>query len=375
MSTSINGAARRPGRRRPIWQVAAIVVVGALIAVGCGGGDGATPSTGSQASSGTTVGTGGDPLTPRPLAERRTVRFGTPFAGIESFSQLPLAAFLGELEKENLDFKLEVVPFAEGVLLLERGDIDVYPYSLSPVLFNAIAGGSSIRLITSTAAFPEASKTGYWVRPEFANDFANCKFDGVAWSAGGSAGLTGVGALPLAEHLREKCGGKTFRDLTPPSLVGGADLLVALESGAVQFGFLTEPFWVTAQDAGLAQFTLPFPRDVHTAGYAMSRERNEEPEFTDAILRALLRTTQGALQGDYHADPKVRQFLVDELKLKPEVLDTIPALTFDPALNFRDDAVVPLQEVWLESGDFLTYDKPLTFDQVFDRGPLKRVLG
>jgi NitT/TauT family transport system substrate-binding protein len=204
-----------------------------------------------------------------------------------------------------------------------------------------------------------------WVRDEIVGDDGEmdpCEFEGLTVSFGGTAGFAGTASWWLSEHLAD-C------DLTVAdvelSTLGGPDMLIALETGAIDAAFLFDPLWVQAEEGGYAQLVVPQPR-VALGGYLFGSLRSERPEVVEAFVRAIARTTRTYLQGDYHADPEVLAGLVETLGVPEETITGSLPLVFDPDLPMDTSPLVPMQEVWMGVGGILEYDEPIAAEELFD---------
>lgn len=314
---------------------------------------------------------GPDTPAPQPLPERVKVTASIPFRGIEPYAQLLLADFFGEFEKENLEVEIVEQQTNNAVVLLQQGDVDFMPAAVSAGLYNAIFGGADIRVVGGGIGFTAANHQGYYARQgALADDgtFDPCSLDGKSVSTGSATALGSPAVVELAALLAE-C------DLTLDDVnivpQGGGDLFAAMEAGAVDVGNLADPFWQQAEARGdllVAPFTQP------NAGYYMGSIRTEQPEVAAAIVRALVRTTRTYLQGDYRADPEVRAAIIESMGITEEQLQGPASIEFDPDFEFPVAVVAPVEQVWLDLGEILTYDAPLPVESYFDDSIRQSVL-
>jgi NitT/TauT family transport system substrate-binding protein len=364
-------------------SIAAVVLVLAVVLVAACGSDGS-----SEGSTATTAGTatsaadgdaepssGPDTPAPQPLGEQTKVTVALAANGVEAYSQALLAEKFGEFEKENLQVELQVLPLPEIVGLLQSGQVDVAPAGANIPILNAIAAGIDVAVVAAMPTFPPApdSKAGFWVTPDLVDSSGEldpCDMKGRTVSFGGPAGLGSAATLPFANFV-EQCD-LTINDVTV-SVVGGPDALIALQNGSIDAAYLPDPLWADADAKGYAEFAIPFGQDT-VGGYVMGPLRTEKPEVADAIIRALVRTTRTYLQGDYRNDPEVRPALEEVLGVGGAVLDVGSPLIFDPDMRFDPVIVEPIQKVWIEAGDLLSYDEPLPVTDIVDESNLDRVL-
>src|SRR5690606_22757243 len=110
---------------------AAIVVAIAVLFAACLAGSGDDSETSNPAGPGTTApgtttasGDPADPLAPKPLAQKRTLKVAAR-SWDETFAALIVADALGELEKENLAVEFTSLPSSEIQVLIATGQLDV----------------------------------------------------------------------------------------------------------------------------------------------------------------------------------------------------------------------------------------------------------
>ena len=64
-----------------------------------------------------------------------------------------------------------------------------------------------------------------------------------------------------------------------------------------------------------------------------------------------------------------------ELGVPAATFTSAPPLVFDPNMKWDTSVVTSVQKTWMSIGGLLTYDKPLTIDQVYDPTHVNKVLG
>lgn len=359
----------------------AVVAVLALILVACGddddgGGGGAAPATTTAPSTPTTAAgptSGPGSPAPEPLAERTSATIVMGVA-IEPFAPTLVAEAMGEFEKENLDVSVEIVPPNDGLLLLANGDIDMQVAGIGGGTLNAIHSGLDIRYVANTHAQHEDNHEGLWVRDEYFGPDGEPLADQVRGMtvAVGAQGVGAVSTVPLQRWLETMGLSISDVELSP---LQGADILTALEQGAVGAGYVLTPHWQLAEAADWGRLVTPTP-PIAAAGYLFSgRTLDQKPEVADAIMRALTRTVRTYLQGDYHDDPEVMGVLADVLQQPETSIAAAPSLVFDPDMGFDLVLLDEVQDVWIAVGGVLEFDEPLPHDQVVDTAVVERVLG
>jgi NitT/TauT family transport system substrate-binding protein len=364
--------------------IAAIALVSAMAIGGCsssGGASGhsdepaapaqtnASVAQSSSTSSGTDETGPGTPA-PKPLPTMTNVTASVPFRDIEAYAPLMLADYFGEFKKENLNVKIEEVQTNNLVVLMQQGKIDFAPAAPSAGVFNAIAAGADIKGVGGGVEFGADDKQGYYLRKGLIKNgtFDPCDLKGKKVSTGSATGLGSPAVVELAAYLA-KCN-LTVHDVNIVPL-GGSDLLAGLEAGAVDAGYLADPIWPKAVDAGML-LIQPFTASI--TSYFMGPIRTEKPEVAAAILRALIRTVRTYLQGDYRSDPKVREALIKSLGSSEAELQGPSPLKFTTDFAFPVSSVAPIQDAWLQVGGLLNYSKALPESAYFDDGPRQAAL-
>lgn len=299
----------------------------------------------------------------QPLATKESV---TMVAGakVEALVVPFLADHLGEFERENLDVTFQILPPADATILIATDRADMMIGGLGAGELNAISSGVDMRWIANAHQQSPESQEGLWLRDEYFTadgkpDPAAIKGMKVALSASSAASTASV---PTARWLESI--GLSLADVSLVNLPA-TEILIALESGAIGAGYLVAPFWKTASSGDFAQLVTPTP-PFAASGYLLAGDHlGEDRAVADAIVRAMSRTIEACLQGDYHADPAAVAALAEVLGQPVDVLVSTPSLVFDPQLGFNTSQLDDLQSVWLE-GDVLDYDQPLADDELVD---------
>lgn len=361
-------------QRARVFGLAMVVV---LVSAACGNDGGGVSAAGTTTPS-TEVGTdlvsgelpcaGGTPLATlepaaQPLPTKASV---TMVAGakVEALVVPYLADHLGEFERENLDVTFQILPPADAAVLLATNRADMMIGGLGAGELNAIASGVDMRWIANAHQQSPESQEGLWLRDEYFTadgkpDPAAIKGMKVALSASSAASTASV---PTARWLESI--GLSLADVSLVNLPA-TEILIALESGAIGAGYLVAPFWKTASSGDFAQLVTPLP-PFAASGYLLAGEHlGEDRAVAEAIVRAMSRTIEACLQGDYHADPAVVAALAEVLGQPVDVLVSTPSLVFDPQLGFDTSQLGDLQSVWL-AADVLDYDEPLADDELVD---------
>jgi len=300
---------------------------------------------------------------PRPLAQRQTVKIGIS-SRVEVFAAMLLAKEFGEFERENLDVEFVFQRPSDGLVLLSTGRIDVLASQPSAGFFNAVAGGVDAKMVAPIGFSAPDNKQGFWVSR--------------AWLAGrpyepsllkgqpiGSSVGVGTTVSYWAEVELEKAG-LDVRAVTWRTM-GVTDILAALENGAVNVGFLFDGIWQKA-DMNKVVFAFGGVPDVGGAYFYGPRLLHERRDVGEAVMRAATRTVRQYLQGKYHSDPKVSGPLAHLLGIPEEALRDSGELSFPPNMPLALRTAAVLQKTYALNPDVLTYRDPLPDEKVIDRG-------
>jgi NitT/TauT family transport system substrate-binding protein len=371
VSTTERRRARRP--RTAIAVVLACALAFAAVACGSDGStDAGSPSTSSGGSTGTSV-KGGDPLAPQPLPQRQTLKVAVGGVATEANSPLLLANHLGEFAEENLDVELIVLPPSDALLAFISGQVDMYAAGFNGAIFNAISGGAKdLKWIASVSTAPPTSGMGFWARNDVLGPDGKldpCAVEGKTVSLGGATGYGGSGSWSMADFIA-KCD-LDLKDFNLSLLTGG-DLVVAIEQGSVDMGFLADPWWVPLDESGAAQLAIPAYPDP-LGGYLVNGIEEDDPAVVKAFLRTMLRMIRDHLQGDYKKDPAVAEAIALELDMPVETLTRTPSAVWDEGMTISTRPIDEMQAIWASVGGILNGD-PIPSSQVVDMSYVEAVL-
>ncbi len=300
---------------------------------------------------------------PRPLAQHQDLKFGIG-GRVEINAAVLLAKEFGEFDKENLGVEISVQKPSDGLVLLSTGRIDVLASQPGAAFFNAVAGGVDVKMVAPVGFSSSASHQGFWVSR--------------AWLAGrpytpallkgqtiGSAVGVGTTISYWAEVELEKAG----LDLRAVSwrAMGIGDILVALENGAVNVGFLFDGVWQKA-DQSKVVFAFGGTPDI-SGGYFYGPSLLHDNRLVgEAVMRALTRTVRLYLQGQYHQNEKVNAALAKLLGVPVDDLRRSGELSFPPDMPIALHTAAVLQKTYALNPGVLTYTEPMPDERVIDRG-------
>jgi NitT/TauT family transport system substrate-binding protein len=307
-------------------------------------------------------------LDPRPLEERVTLTAATAGTG-EGYAALTMAEAMGEFDKENIDMQIEVVSPASSIFALMSQDrLDLAVTAPFAGMFNQAAEGSNIRFVTGGGEISGVADAGWWQRPggDGATSACDLKGKSVAIQTGGESNPLALSLDTYLDSCNLSIKDVTLVELTPPETVQ------ALQNGAVELGSVAIPFANPLKETGDAVLVARWNEGI--IGTVMGNLRQDRPEVAQAVVRAMLRTSQTYLQGDYYSDPEVLAALSTIVGVDESVLQEGVPRNFDPNLVPPTDAVVPLEEFWIRVGGLLNYDEPLGVDKITDASILESIV-
>jgi len=359
--------------RAGFGTLAALVVT--LIAAGCGGDEASseTPTTFKQPANSEAETDVPEGLEPKPLDEPATVRVVRSNL-YEYFAPFELGVVMGEFEKENITIEATTATPSDGLVLLASGQVDVLASALSAGTMNAMVS-SPIRMVAMGYSSAPETKAGLWVRRDKVEDPDTGELDLSKLKGARVGSTTGAGSptsLPIAAALEDV--GLSIGDIEFVKL-GGSDLVLALENGSLDAAWLTDPLWTEA--VGNPDLAHAFnDSGLGLTGYLFGdRLLSQDREVGEAFVRAMVRTSQLYLQGDYHANDDVAPALAKALDVPLDVMRGAPSNKFDPNLSLKPELAELAQKTYLVTPDVLSYDRPRPADEVFDAGFLEAVVG
>ncbi|MGI5159278.1 ABC transporter substrate-binding protein [Microbispora sp. CA-102843] len=352
-------------RSRSLLPAIAVSLIAALFATACGGGGGRGADDGRAAAAFPSVDTA-DPLAPVPLKEPKTVRVAVT-SGALSYGAVFAANGLGEFKKENLTADVQVLPAQDAHVLLSQGRLDVAVTIPTPGVLNLISGGAGARVVFPGGGRQEDSTQGWYINkkalgPNGKFDAADVKGVTLGVPTGKASGAMGLFFEKVrAEGVDLKPDDVTFENLA------GADIAGALERGAIDVGYISNPFNDVIIKSGCCEIMPGLISSRPSVYYWFSDSlRTQNPDVGLAFVRALARTTQTYLQGDFRADEKVVSALAAGSGTEANVVRTLEPNKFGTDLDGVPEEIASYQSWYLET-DALSYTTPLTAGQIIDR--------
>jgi NitT/TauT family transport system substrate-binding protein len=324
-------------------------------------------------SSNTTEDSGGQlsgSLEPQPLATPVTLKVSVASPN-ETYSAVRLANLLGEFEKENITIEFVTIPSTESMPALASGIIDVAAFGVTVPFFNAVAGGADIRMVMVGSESSAAS--GVYVRSDIA-DLGAAALEGK--TLGLSLGWGQTSAVPLEEYLQSA--DLTIDDVEVAT-IPLEELAVSLDSGVIDLSILAPPASLLFEKNGNAKRVAGFENGERTAGYAFGKRLlTDEPEVGQAFIRAIIRTIDTYLVGDYKANAETRALLAEANAVTEDDLLLTESVSFSYFSQSDIDSgafeiYTRAQDLWLRAG-LLSYEELLEPSDYADWSFVQRIL-
>lgn len=361
--------------RKHSYLFSAVVIALALVAAACGGGsDGDTATGDTTASPGSPAAASGaatDPLAAQPLAKKTSVTVVLS-TFIEPYLAPLLAQELGEFAKENLEVSFKLAPASDGLTMLASGQANIQISAFRAGTFNAVDSGLPVAWVAHVYN-GDTSQQGLWVRNEFLlpnGKVDPAKIKGMRVTLGPSSNLDAASMYYFYKWLEEN--DATLDDVEFVTLGSASDMLVAIEQGAIDAAGLLTPFWVDAQDIAKPVAGVGF----QSSAYLINTEwADANPEVAEAFFRAVARTIDQNLTGDYKSDPQLVATIAKIMQVEPAVVAGSPSLIYDPTLPLDVEVAEELQNIWLEIGDIFDFTEPIPIDKIVDRSVIDNLFG
>ena len=283
---------------------------------------------------------------------------------VEAFLGVLLAEELGEFEKEGIDVEVSIVPATESPLLVATGRGDVAMSNLSAGNLNLIADGNPLRVVFGgSIPNPEANE-GFWVHSSVPGEdgFQPHDLQGATLATSFGEASSVIASL-LADAEEMEPGGLAADQLVHQTM-SLPDGMAALMNGAVDAAMSVQPFSTQLGAAGCCEYIGMWPTFSTSAVLMGPTLLEEDRDLGLAFTRAVARTVRDHLQGDYHKDPELSPAIATLLE---QPLDSFQA-SYSPLWNLRPsyESLTEPQDYYFEVGELLSYDTPLTPEQVFD---------
>jgi NitT/TauT family transport system substrate-binding protein len=310
---------------------------------------------------------------PAPLPAPTTVRVAVPeFYGSE-LAPVLLADALGEFEAENLRAEIERLPTRDAYAALDAGAVDLVVGPIDAPYFDALDDGSGARLVLGGALSPApnattVAQTGLWIRQDAidGDELADLQLQAVG-VPGGNRSAT---AYPIGQAL-----GQTEISLNEVAVTDlpSAEAAGQLQAGDLAAAWLDGGAWypIAGDDAYRLVATLPASEAIDGT-VAAPRLLGADRAVGEAYSRAVIRTINTYLTGDYRTNDEVVSALSEALAIDPKVIEQIPALLYD--WEVREGTLSRIEDALLTLGG-VTYDLPLDNALFVDRSLATAAVG
>lgn len=325
----------------------AVVAVGLAFTSACASGDqsGGNASDPRQVSAlPAGVHLSGKPGTPapKPLSTKQSLKVGIP-SKLELEAPALLAQTYGEFAKENLavSFVTDTVP--NLLTLLGQNKIDLVYAGAQALVFNALHDGVPIRWVSGVAS--SAPDSGLFMSTKYgssATDFDPKVLRGknIGVNPGGLAAPSEYG---LYDAIRKA--GLSPSDVTMTPFSDPAAMVQALDSGTIDGATLGPPYTAAIRQGVAFQAEPGYPSTIQIAGYfATTQLLDSHRDAGVAFFRALERTVNTHLSGDYHRDTDVMTKMADQLGTTVASLRAAPSVPFD--FDVPGQSVTSLQQMY-----------------------------
>lgn len=301
----------------------------------------------------------------RPLAAAATVRVAVPERLTAELAPLFVARDRGEFEAEGLSVEVVQLSDREAIDALAAGDVDLVVGGIGAPFLDALDGGSGARwvlggVVSSAANDTTEGQTGLWVSDAALGEdgLSDLDLQPVAVPEGARSSAT----YPIGLAL-----GQTDITLNEVALTddGGLNAADRLLDGDLAAAWLDGGTWyeVAGRDAFHLAATLPASETIDGT-IASERLLGPDRAVGEAYARAIIRTINTYLTGDYRDDDDTMAVIAEVSGIAADDLATMPPVLFD--WEVRDGTLGRIQESLLRLGG-VTYDGSPEVEQHVDR--------
>ncbi len=345
--------------------------------VGDGCGDQAITDPGDLRADRTVARCGAGAPEARPLPARTTLRVAVPPHPGEEQAPVLLADRLGEFEDENLAVQLVEQDQAAAMADLAAGRVDVVVGPLGGSFFDAVNDGSGPTAVLGgvLARSPNkltSAQTGLWLRRSAIEDDQNGRdlSDLQGQPVALPGGIAAAAIYPASQLLEQRNATTESIDLVDDS---GDRAAERLKSGELAAAWLDGASWrAVARDGGFELLaTLPATESID--GTVFSRRLTGQDRAVGlAYVRAVIRTINTYLTGDYQDDDEVVTALARATGLDDDVITGTRPLLFD--WEIRDGTLTRIEDALITAGG-VEYDAPQPADRLVDRSLATEAVG
>ena len=314
---------------------------------------------------------------PQPLSQPVKLRVSIAFRG-EYAAPVLLAQSLGEFEKENLSVEFVTLPTSDAIPQLSQGQLDasVGGYDLS--LFNASRIGLNVRAVLGNYYPPSAGdynvqQTGLWCRrsafstPDSPDPVETQK---LRW--GSAVGKSSSGIYYAIAELKKRV--PDFNgDALPVVNIPSSEMTTALKNGAIDCAILIDPLWIDFATPEYVLMATQLPGEPLGALLFGKSLLRDSPAVGDAFARAVIRTINTYLSGEYRQDPKVMEAIAVAINQPLKLLERTSSLTMD--WEIRQDTTTRMQQEFIDLDVITAFEEPVPEDRLVDRSFYEHATG
>jgi NitT/TauT family transport system substrate-binding protein len=312
----------------------------------------------------------------RPLPARTPLRVAVPPQPGEEQAPVLLARELGAFEDENLAVELVERDPAAAMADLAAGRVDVVVGPLGGPFFDVVYDGSGARVVLGgvLARAPNrltSPQTGLWLRRNAISDDSDRDLSGLQSQPVGLPGGAAGPALYPISHLVEQRNADT-ENMSMVD-VSGDEAAEQLESGELAAAWLDGASWLSVAGDGRFELLATLPATEAIDGTLFSRRlTTQDREVGLAYVRAVIRTINTDLSGDYQSDDGVVAALARATGLDEDVITDTRPLLFD--WEIRDGTLSRIEDVLLTAGG-VSYESPQPSEDLVDRSLAAEAVG
>lgn len=302
---------------------------------------------------------------PQPLAENARVRVALTQRG-ELAAPVLLADSMGEFAAEGVDVELVDLPAGEAFAALGAGDVDAVVGPVDSPFFDAVRAGAGARWVlggtlSSAPGDTDVPQAGLWVRSDLMPG-AGRWHDLTGMRMGLDAGWRSAAVYPVATVAAQ--GDLSLNDVDLVAAAGD-EAVDRLLGGELAAAWVEQPAWARVADADGVALAATLPATEPIDGTMLSgRLLGADRDVGLAYARAVIRTINTHLSGDYHDDGEVLGALADATGADEDDLAATPPLLFD--WEIRGGTTGRLQGAMIDIGA-VGYERPLPERKLVDR--------
>ena len=311
---------------------------------------------------------------PAPLPEPTPLRVAVPVLLGQEQAPILLARELGEFEAENLRVELVPLNTSEAMAELVAGRVDAVSAPFDAPFLDAVRDGNGARAVLGGALTRspndlEQPQAGMWLRTAALEDDRNLA-DLQGQTIGVPGGIGGAAAYPLSHALEQNA--STLDELRVVNLRSDQSV-ERLRSGEVAAAWVYGEAWLPLADDGGFDLVATLPASESIDGTVVS-ERLLGPDRAVglAFARAVIRTINTHLTGDFREDEDVVAALAGALGVEEDVIAAIEPLLYD--WEIRDGTLSRIEDQLIVMGG-VGYDAPQDADRFVDRSLATEAVG